>query len=117
MSNEIERLLDFRKLHEGIVREINRGPAAQASGPEGAPQHARSEAGTVVSRDIAPYVARVQNIARALEQTKNHARELEIAVDHLQQRQSELEAGLNDATYRNAQLEETLAAERNRAAR
>src|ERR1700712_4603804 len=23
MSNEIERLLDFRKLHEGIVREIN----------------------------------------------------------------------------------------------
>jgi chromosome segregation ATPase len=117
MSNEIERLLDFRKLHEGIVREINRAPASQESGPDGSAQHARPDGGMVISRDIAPFVARVQNVARALEQTKTHARELEIAVDHLQQRQTELEGNLNDAAYRNAQLEESLAAERNRAAR
>ena len=116
MSNEVERLLDFRKLHEGIVREINRAPTPQENGRQDPPQYAPSE-GTVVSRDIAPFVARVESIARMLEQTKTHAREMEAAVDDFQQRQAELENSLNEAAYRNGQLEESLAAERNRAAR
>jgi chromosome segregation ATPase len=116
MSNEIERLLDFRKLHEGIVREINRAPSAQEGAPEASPQHSNVE-GVATARDIAPYLARVGSVARMLEQTKSHAREMEIAVDHLQQRQMELEANLNEAAYRNSQLEESVAAERNRAAR
>jgi predicted RNase H-like nuclease (RuvC/YqgF family) len=111
MSNEIEPLLDFRKLHEGIVREINRAPAPQESGA-----HAKSE-GIAVSRDIAPYLACVESVAKMLEQTKSHARDMEAAVDDLQRRQTELETSLNGAKYRNTQLEESFAAERNRAAR
>jgi chromosome segregation ATPase len=116
MNNNIDRLLDFRKLHEGIVREINRVPAPEESGPSGAPQHAKTE-GTVLTRDIAPYLARLESIAKTLEETKSHARELELAVDDLQQRQIELESSLNEAAYRNGQLEESFVAERNRAAR
>jgi hypothetical protein len=116
MSNEIERLLNFRKLHEGIVKEINRAPIPQESGPQRPPQHTAPE-GTVVPRDIAPYLACVESVAKTLEQTKSHARDMAAAVDHLQQRQIELEASLNEATYRNSQLEESFAAERNRATR
>ncbi|MBV9394793.1 MAG: hypothetical protein JOZ84_10305 [Methylobacteriaceae bacterium] len=128
MSNEIERLLDFRKLHEGIFREINRAPSAQdgaresaqASVQEGAllaePQD-NEPGSTVKPRDMSRYLARVESVARMLEQTKTHAREMEIAVDHLQQREMELESSLNEAAYRNSQLEESFAAERNRAAR
>jgi predicted RNase H-like nuclease (RuvC/YqgF family) len=116
MSNEIERLLDFRKLHEGIVKEINRAPAPQESGAQGLPQHAKPE-GIAVSRDIAPYLACVESVAKMLEQTKSHARDMEAVVDDLQQRQMELETSLDEAKYRNTQLEESFAAERNRAAR
>jgi predicted RNase H-like nuclease (RuvC/YqgF family) len=116
MSNEIERLLDFRKLHEGIVREINRTPVPQESGAQGLPQHAKPE-DIAVSRDIAPYLACVESAAKMLEQTKSHARDMEAAVDDLQQRQMELETSLDEAKYRNTQLEESFAAERNRAAR
>lgn len=41
MSKEIERLLDFRKLHEGIFREINRAPGLQESVQESAPAATR----------------------------------------------------------------------------
>jgi chromosome segregation ATPase len=116
MSNEIERLLEFRKLHEGIVREINRAPTPQDSGPQAPPQYTKPD-GVAVSRDIAPYLIRVESVAKMLEQTKSHAREMEAAVDHLQQRQTELETSLNEAAYRNSQLEESFAAERNRATR
>jgi chromosome segregation ATPase len=116
MNNNIDRLLDFRKLHEGIVREINRAPAPEESGPPGSPQHAKTES-IVVTRDIAPYLARLASVAETLEQTKSHARELELTVDDLQQRQIELESSFSEAAYRNSQLEESFVAERNRAAR
>lgn len=121
MSKEIERLLDFRKLHEGIFREINRAPGLQESVQESAPAEVEPQdnepGGRVKARDIVRYLARVESFARMLEQTKTHAREMEIAVDHLQQREMELESSLNEAAYRNSQLEESFAAERNRAAR
>jgi chromosome segregation ATPase len=116
MNNDIDRLLDFRKLHEAIVRDINRAPAPEQAGPTGSPQHAKTE-GIGVTRDITPYLARVESVAKTLEQTKSHARELELTVNDLQQRQIELENSLNEAAYRNSQLEESFAAERNRAAR
>ena len=117
MSNEIEKLIDYRKLHEGIVREINRAPPADESRLKAASQSASKPEAAPVSADIASYLARVERAAQLLEQSRSHARDLEALVQDLQQRQIELENGFEELERRNKELEESSAAERNRATR
>lgn len=78
-------------------------------------QHTKPE-GIAVSRDIAPYLACIESAAKIHEPTKSHAREMEAVVDDLRQRQIDSETSLNEAKYRNRQLQESFVGERNRAA-
>jgi chromosome segregation ATPase len=116
MKNEIERLVDYRKLHQGIIKELNRAPALNEGSPVVSPLHIEANADNV-STDLASRLARIERVGEILKQAGTHAREMEELVNNLQGRQMELETALEQATSRIAELEENLSTERNRATR
>ena len=115
MNDEIDRLID-QKLHEEIVKALHRPATIEQDSRHLAQPEAESKA-INVSRDIAPYLARVQRMGETLKQAKSREQEMEQLVHDLQARQMELEAGLEQVTRRIGELEEAVATDQYRATR
>ena len=113
MSNEI---IDFRQLHAGIMKELDRAPEReQAAQPPAQLGHTLERSGP--TDKINSYLTRIEQAAAVLQQQRSYMRELEEAVGTLQNQQAELEAALAESASRSSELEEALLAERERARR
>ena len=90
MSNDI---IDFRQLHAGIMKELDRAPQReQAPQPPAQLGHTAERSGP--TDKINSYLTRIEQAAAVLQQQRNYMRELEEAVGTLQNQQAELEAAL-----------------------
>ena len=113
MSNDI---IDFRQLHAGIMKELDRAPKLeQAAQPPAQLGHTLERSGP--TDKINSYLTRIEQAAAVLQQQRSYMRELEEAVGTLQNQQAELEAALAESASRSSELEEALLAERERARR
>ena len=92
MSNDI---VDFRQLHAGIMKELDRAPQReQAPQPPAQLGHTAERSGP--TDKINSYLTRIEQAAAVLQQQRNYMRELEEAVGTLQNQQAELEAALGE---------------------
>src|SRR6476620_6209464 len=99
MSNDI---IDFRQLHAGIMKELDRAPQReQAPQPPAQLGHTAERSGP--TDKINSYLTRIEQAAAVLQQQRNYMRELE--------------AALAESASRSSELEEALLAERERARR
>jgi predicted transcriptional regulator len=116
MSKDAENLVQympkqFRALHEGILSEITRRPDQQkvVSAPSTKPERA--------DPDLSIYLTRIERASRILESQAARVRELEDTVYDLKRQQVTVEAQLNEANQRCVEVEQELAAEKNRTIR
>jgi len=112
MSAQAENLVRYmpkqtRDLHERVTSELARGPSkslAEASSEPAAP-------------DVAKYISRIARAKDLLQASSSRVRELEEALYDLKQQHVIVSADLADSKRRSADLEQHLAAEKNKTVR
>jgi chromosome segregation ATPase len=113
MSNAI---IDFRQLHAGIMKELDRAPEREQEAQRPA-QIGQTPEWSGPTEKINAYLTRIEQAAAVLQQQRSYVRELEEAVCTLQNHEAELEAALAESERRSSELEEAVLTKRERARR